>query len=365
MATHASALPGRFGALGARVAAGPRARIALLAALLPVTWVLALGSGALSIPAADVLRIVASALGLADLVEGQTVAETVVLSIRLPRIVQGSLVGAGMAVAGAALQGLFRNPLAEPGLIGVSGGAALGAGFAIVLQAELARVFVPLGGVAVPAAAFAGGALVTLLVYRLGTRAGRTDVAIMLLAGVAVQALTIAGLGFLQYIADDNELRDLTFWTLGSLGGASWRELATTAPWIGLVLIAAPLQSRALDAMLLGEAEARHLGFHTERVKLAIVLLAALAVGTAVATAGIIAFVGLIVPHLVRLLTGPEHRSLLPGSMLLGAILIVAADTLARTVAAPAELPIGILFAAMGAPFFVYLLYRGRGIGAL
>lgn len=338
--------------------------VGVLLVVLPVVCVLALGTGAIQIPPGEVLAIVLERAGFGG-AGAAGVNETVVWSIRLPRILLGVLVGAAMSVAGAALQGLFRNPLAEPGLIGVSGGAALGAATAIVLQAELAWALGAFGGAAVPAAAFAGGFVVTLAVYRLGTQSGRTNVTVMLLAGVAVQALTVSGIGFLQYVADDNELRDLTFWTLGSLGGASWRELGVVAPWIALALAVAPMLSRALNALLLGEAEARHLGFNAERVKLATVVLASVAVGTAVSAAGIVSFVGLIVPHLVRLMTGPDHRYVLPGSMLLGAILVVAADSLARTVASPAELPIGILFALLGAPFFVFLLYRGRRHGEL
>ena len=364
MATEPIAVSGRLAEL-VRPAA-PRTRLAALAIALPLVCVAALGTGPISIAPGDVVRALLGRLDLVALLDdASAMHSTVLLSIRLPRILLGVLVGATVSVAGAALQGLFRNPLAEPGLIGVSGGAALAAAAAIVLGNELAWLLGPLQAAAVPFSAFAGGFVVTLIVYRLGTHAGRTDVTTMLLAGVAVQALTVSGIGFLQYLADDTELRDLTFWTLGSLGGANWRELALIAPWMLAVLAVIPLMHGPLNAMLLGEAEARHLGFNVERTKLILVTACSIAIGAAVFAAGIIAFVGLVVPHLTRLLVGPDHRFVLPGSMLLGAILIVAADAVARTAASPAELPIGILFAALGAPFFVYLLRRSRGLGTL
>jgi iron complex transport system permease protein len=345
------------------------ARLALLASVLPVVCIVALGTGPIAITPHEVLAALGSwsSAGAdgAQSINAQSINNVVILSIRLPRVLLGVLVGASISVAGAALQGLFRNPLAEPGLIGVSGGAALAAAAAIVLGAELAWLLGPFERAAVPVAAFAGGFLVTLLVYRLGTHAGRTNVTVMLLAGVAVQALTVSGIGFLQYLADDNELRDLTFWMLGSLGGASWRELGMIAPWMIGVLALIPMASGALNAMLLGEAEARHLGYEVQTIKRLLIVACSIAVGSAVFAAGIIAFVGLVVPHLVRLMTGPDHRLVLPGSMLLGATLIVAADAVARTAASPAELPIGVLFAALGVPFFLWLLYRGRNRGVL
>jgi iron complex transport system permease protein len=279
----------------------------------------------------------------------------VLWGIRLPRVVLGVLVGAGLSVSGAAMQGLFRNPLADPALVGISSGAALGAVVTIVLGTALPDGWAEMAGpFLLPLAAFAGGALATLLVYRLATSGGRTSVATMLLAGVAINAVAGAGTGLMTFLADDDQLRDLMFWTLGSLGGATWTRLAVVAPLILIgVAVTLPL-ARPLNALLLGEAEAGHLGIDTQRVKRRVITLAALVVGAATAVSGIIGFIGLVVPHLLRLALGPDHRLLLPGSALLGA------DLLARTVVAPAELPIGIVTALVGGPFFLWLLLRDR-----
>ncbi|GAB5534908.1 MAG: iron ABC transporter permease [Rubricoccaceae bacterium] len=281
--------------------------------------------------------------------------EAVLLSIRLPRVLMGIVVGAGLAMSGAVLQGLFRNPLADPGLVGVSSGAALGAASAIVLGA--AAFF---GPASIALLAFGVGLATTLIVYRIATRGNRTSVTTMLLAGIAVNALCGAAVGALVLFADDGQLRDLTFWTLGSLGGATWATLGVTTLLVGVALVASPWLARALDAMLLGESEARHLGIRTERVKKASVILAALAAAAATAAAGLIGFVGLVAPHIIRLILGPGHRALLPGAALMGALLLVSADLVARLVLQPVEVPIGIVTASIGAPFFLWLLLRER-----
>jgi iron complex transport system permease protein len=262
------------------------------------------------------------------------------------------------------MQGLFRNPLADPGLIGVSSGAALGAVATIVLAPALSiSAGAWTGAFLLPLAAFAGGVIATLVVYRLATSNGQTSVATMLLAGIAINAVAGAGTGMLTFIADDDQLRDLTFWSLGSLGGATWTSLAAIAPCVLLCVAATPFLSRSLNAMLLGESEARHLGIHTETVKRLVILGAALAVGASVAVAGVIGFIGLVVPHLLRLAFGPDHRLLLPGSALFGATLLIGADLLARVIVQPAELPIGIVTALVGGPFFLWLLLRDRKRG--
>jgi iron complex transport system permease protein len=331
--------------------------LAGLAGLLAVVALAALGTGAVAIGPGQVLAILADAVGVALPWPFEARQALVLTGIRLPRVLLGMLVGAGLAVSGAAMQGLFRNPLADPGLIGVSSGAALGAVTVIVLGASLSTA---LGAVLLPGAAFLGGAVATVVVYRLATSGGRTSVATMLLAGIALNALAGAGTGVLTFVADDAQLRDLTFWTLGSLGGATWSALAVLAPCILACVLAAPLLARPLNVMLLGEQEAAHLGIDAQRVKRVVVAGAALCVGAAVAVSGIIGFVGLVVPHLLRLAVGPDHRTLLPGSALLGAALLVAADLLARTVVAPAELPLGIVTALVGGPFFLWLLLRQK-----
>lgn len=332
--------------------------------LLLLVCLAGIGIGAVSISPGQVLSILASRMGLATPWLFDSRQEAVLMAIRLPRVLLGVLIGAALASSGAALQGLFRNPLADPGLLGISSGAALGATAVIVLGGTaLAGVSSTLGYAALPLAAFVGGIITTLVVYRLSLVGGRTVVVTMLLAGIAINALAGATTGLFIFMADDEQLRTITFWSLGSLGGATWRAVWTAAPFVALAVLFLPRFSRSLNAFLLGEREAGHLGISTERVKRTIVALVALAVGASVAVAGIIGFVGLIVPHLVRLLTGPDHRYVMPGSALLGGALLVAADIVARTIVAPAELPIGIVTAMLGAPFFLWLLLRSRREG--
>ncbi|WP_371370536.1 FecCD family ABC transporter permease [Pseudomonas sp. QL9] len=324
-----------------------------------VFW-LALALGSVSLPLGDTLRALLHLSGVPVKVEGLEQAQLIVGQLRLPRALMGLLVGALLALCGVAMQGLFRNPLADPGLIGVSSGAALGAALAIVFGAAIGGLPALLSPYLLSLCAFLGGLAVTWLVYRLGRRDGQTSVATMLLAGIALTALASALIGLFSYLADDATLRSLTFWNLGSLNGASYPRL-----WPLLVvgvLVAAWLPRRvdALNALLLGESEARHLGFDVERLKTELIFCMALGVGAAVAAAGMIGFIGLVVPHLLRLLVGPDHRRLLPASMLGGAILLLLADLLARLALAPAELPIGIVMALIGAPFFLYLLLRSR-----
>ena len=332
--------------------------VLVMVAVLAALAVVSLGTGAVRIPPGRVVAVLAGWFTGDPATTGSREA-LVILGIRLPRLVLGCLIGAALAVSGTLMQGLFRNPLADPGLVGVSAGAALAAAATIVLGE---RLFAAFGAVMpfamLPLGAFLGGLGSTLVLYAIATRQGRTSVAILLLAGVALGAFTGALTGLLAFISDDRQLRDLTFWSLGSLGGASWTKIAIVAPLVLPVLLAVPLLARGLNALLLGEAEAFHLGVPVQRVKTAAILMVATAVGASVAAAGVIGFVGIVVPHLLRLLYGPDHRILLPLASLFGATLLTGADLLARTVAAPAELPIGILTAAIGAPFFLWLLLR-------
>lgn len=288
-------------------------------------------------------------------------ALAVVTVIRLPRLLMAAVVGAALALSGAAMQGLFRNPLADPGLIGVSGGAALGAVLVIVLGTGLPWGLPWLAGPwALPVAASVGGLVATVVVYRLGRDGGTTDVATLLLAGIAVNAIAGAGTGLLTYFADDAQLRTLTFWLMGSLGGIGWQQVMIAVPFMLACCAGLCLLGRPLNAFLMGEDVAHHLGYPVERIKAVTVLLCAVAVGAAVSVTGVIGFVGLVVPHLLRLAFGADHRLLLPASALLGAAGLVAADTAARTVISPAELPIGILTTLLGGPFFLFLLLRQR-----
>lgn len=287
-------------------------------------------------------------------------ASMVFMNIRLPRLLLAVSAGAGLAMAGALMQGLFRNPLADPGLIGVSSGAALAAGITIVLGSvwfpELPR---SLGSWTLVLMAFAGGLGVTSLIYALSQGEGGTRVGHMLLAGIAISALAGAGLGLLNYMATDEQLRNLQFWLMGSLGGARWSAVWLVSGLSGLALLLGMRLAQPLNALALGDAQATLLGVPVERVKRQVIVITALAVGVVTATTGIIGFVGLVAPHMVRIMSGPDHRWVLPGSALLGASLVLLADALARTVAAPAELPLGVLTALVGVPFFLLLL-RGR-----
>lgn len=311
----------------------------------------------LSIGAAELgpLRLIAAMQG-----DALTLPETVVLyDIRLPRLTMGLLVGAALGLSGALLQGLFRNPLADPGIVGVGAGAGLGAVLAIVLGGLLPPAILAFaGGHLVPLAAGLGGWLFTVILYRVASSGGRTQVATMLLAGIALGALAGAVTGVLIYLADDSQLRDLTFWSMGSLAGATWAKLLAVLPLIGVVLILAPRLSRGLNALALGEAQAAHMGIDVQRLKRLTVLATASAIGAAVAVSGGIGFIGIVVPHLLRLANGPDHRRLLPQSALLGAVLLVLADLVSRQIVAPAELPIGIITALLGAPVFLWILLR-------
>ncbi|MDQ2634442.1 MAG: iron ABC transporter permease [Pseudomonadota bacterium] len=341
-----------------------RARFAILvlAAFLLATALFSLASGASDASAFAVARdwlfpsfSAGDALSMRDRV--------IVYDIRLPRVVMGVLIGAALAVSGAVLQGLFRNPLADPGLVGVSAGASLGAVSVIVLGATvLAPLTMIFGAVTLPLAAFCGGLATTLLLYRISTRQGRTSVATMLLAGIALAAMAMAFTGVLIFLADDRQLRDLTFWSLGSLAGATWQKVGAVAPIIIVALAATPFLARGLNALALGEATANHLGISVQRLKYVAIVSVSAAVGASVAVSGGIGFVGIVVPHLLRLLIGPDNRYLLPASALLGASMLLLADAVSRTIVAPAELPIGIVTATVGAPFFLWILLRRRGI---
>jgi iron complex transport system permease protein len=325
----------------------------LLAGLCLAAAALALVTGPLEIPASHVWASLTGLGGPAGPTETATV-----LDIRLPRVLLALLIGAALAQAGAALQGLVRNPLAEPGLVGISSGAALAAASITVLAPPLFDV-IP-ARLVLPAVTFIGGAAAAALVLRLARIDGTTRPGALLLAGLALNAIAGAGIGLFTQLASDQALRSLTFWMFGSLGKAGWPELAVAAPMLLAAIVLIPREAGALNAMLLGEPEAGHLGVDVEALKRRLTLLIVLAAAASVALAGIIAFVGLVVPHLVRLWRGPDHRELLPLSALLGALLLILADTASRTLLAPAELPIGILTALVGGPFFLALLLRHR-----
>jgi iron complex transport system permease protein len=252
------------------------------------------------------------------------------------------------------MQGTFANPLAEPGIVGVSSGAVLGAVAQIVLG------FAPLGTWTLPLAAFAGGVVTVFLVYVSARHDGRTEVVTLVLTGVALNALLGAVIGLLTYVSTDAELRSITFWTLGSTAQATWTKVFAVAPLVVVGLGVAMTHAKGLDLLALGERPARHLGLPVERFRMTMLVTTAVLAAASVAVSGIILFVGLVVPHLVRMVAGPRHRVLLPASALGGAAILVVADLIARTAAAPAEIPLGVLTALVGSPFFFWLLRRTR-----
>lgn len=333
--------------------------IVLIAGLIAVA-LLATTIGAAGIPLPRLAAALGLNIGAADpALLGRD--ELVLWSIRIPRIAIAGMIGGLLALSGAIMQGLFRNPLADPALVGVSSGGAFAAAAAIVISdSAWGASFRFLQLELLPVAAFAGSLLTTVALYKIASRDGRTSVAIFLLAGLAIAAIANAGIGLLVFVADDRQLRDITFWLLGSLSGATWPKAAMVAPVALVALAALPLIARGLDVLVLGEAEAFHSGIDVERLKkISIVLISAMT-GVAVSICGVVGFVGIVVPHLLRIVIGPGHRMLLPASVFLGAILLIGADTIARVLAAPAEVPIGILTAALGAPFFLFILLRQR-----
>ncbi|MCB1690086.1 MAG: iron ABC transporter permease [Halioglobus sp.] len=332
-------------------------------ALLPLVLI-ALMMGPVFISPASLLHALLQALGGTG--EGRVTSQDglILFSIRFPRVLLAGLVGVCLAVCGTAMQGLFRNPLADPSLIGVSSGASAGASLMIVLGGGALLEGGQFAGLSVVAlGAFAGGFLAVILVYRLATSSTGTSVATMLLAGIAISALAGALNSLLSFVADDEMLRRISLWQMGSLDAANWPRVWIAAAAVAVVMLLLPREGAALNAFLLGESEARHLGIAVDAVKRRLILMTAMAIGISVAVAGTISFVGLIVPHIIRLLIGPDHRYLIPASALAGAMLLIVADAFARVVVAPAELPAGILTALLGTPFFLSLLAQKRRVG--
>jgi iron complex transport system permease protein len=349
----------------APVAAPPRAargglvgRVSLLGLLsvaLVAAVLFAAGRGQLDVPPSEVLGSVLHKLGL-DLgpLPSHPQGENTLWQVRFPRVLTAVVAGASLAAAGALMQGVFGNPLAEPGVVGVSSGAAVGAASVIVFGLTFAGTWTA------PVAAFVTGLATTLLVYLLSRDAGRTETVTLVLTGIALNAMTSAALAFLMFLGDQQAREEIVFWTLGSLNGSRWEHVAVIAPIAAAGLAAALVLSRQLDLLALGDRAARHVGVDVERLRLTTIVVVALLTSAAVAFCGIIAFVGLVVPHLIRLVAGPGHRLLVPASALGGALLLVLADLWARTAIDYADLPIGMLTSLVGGPFFFWLLRRAR-----
>ncbi len=327
----------------------------VLAGLLVVGMMLSALLGQLDVSPSEVVGSLLRAVGIPNpWAPDDPVIESSLWVVRFPRIVMAIVVGAALATAGAVMQAIFGNPLAEPGVVGVSSGAALGAAIAISLG------LTAFGEYGIAILAFAGGLLATLLVYVVSRANGRTEVVTLLLTGIAVNAFAGAGLAFVLFATSTANREQIVFWQLGSLGGSLWREVLVVAVVAVAGVIVSIVLGRRYDLLALGERNARHLGLDVERLRLVSIVVVALLTGVAVAFVGIIAFVGLVVPHVMRMLLGPRHRGLIVFSALGGAVLMLAADLLARTVVSGAELPIGMLTSLVGGPFFFFLLWRQR-----
>ncbi len=345
----------------ARLAALRRRRAAVLACLALATLaavMVAVALGAVYVPLATSFRIILSRLPLLGRLVDATwtpTQETIIISVRLPRVLLALLVGMGLALAGAVFQGLFRNPMADPSIIGSSQGAALGATIAFFFGIKAG-----LGGLsAIPLFAFAGSLLAVFTVYIIARAGGRASIASLLLVGIALSSFLASIVSLLMVVSEDR-MHNIFFWLMGGLGTGNWDMVLAVLPFMLVGAAAAAFMARDLNLLMLGEERAAQLGLETERFKWTMIVIASLVVGAAVSVSGIIGFVGLMTPHIVRLLTGPDHRFLIPGSILGGGLFLVLADTIARTVIAPKELPVGIVTAFFGAPFFIYLLKRSR-----
>lgn len=326
-----------------------------LAGTLIVVGVVAAGTGQVQIAPAEVVASVLHRLGLEiGALPTAPHGENALWIVRFPRVALAAVVGASLGCAGAVMQGIFGNPLAEPGVIGVSSGAAVGAALAIVTG------FSALGGWTLAAAAFAGGLATTYLVYALSRADGRTEVVTLVLTGIAVNAVAGAAIGLLMFVTDAAGVQAIAFWNLGSLAQANWNAVAVALPCLAVGLTAALASAGKLDLLALGERSARHLGVDVERLRVRMIVVTALLGAAAVAFTGVISFIGLVVPHLVRMVAGPGHRVLLPASALGGAVVVIAADLAARTLVEYQELPLGVLTAVVGGPAFFWLLRRTR-----
>lgn len=328
---------------------------------LTITALASLSIGAMPIPLKDILLIAAKKLHLPISYKTDMLYAGVIAEIRLPRTILSLFIGAALGISGAAIQSVFRNPLAEPGLIGISSGASLAAALIIAMEAvfftQMGNLF---GHYLLAIGAFAGASAAAFAVYQLSKSKDTPSTATMLLAGIAINALCGALTGLFSFVADEQQLRSITFWLMGSLAGANWKAVAGSVPFIVIVLLLLPRLARPLNAFALGESQAGLLGMQPDKIKNRVVLLATLATGVSVAFSGIISFVGLLVPHMLRLLVGTDNRFILPASALAGALILTLSDLLARTIIAPMELPIGIVTALLGTPVFLYILIKDK-----
>lgn len=342
------------------MSAGGRHRYAgtllVLAALLVVALVVSAGVGAFTFSPSRMASYLVPWPGSVPTSDADVLGRNVFLQLRLPRVLLSALTGAVLGVSGTIMQGLFRNPIVEPGLAGTSAGAALGASLVFVLGGGTSALAAPLGSLAVPLMAFVGAFGATMLVYRVSATFGKVNVFTLLLAGIAVNAVCGAGTGFLSYVARDPQARNITFWNLGTFTTADWRGTSIVAVTFVACFVFTLRDAKALNALMLGEDEAALLGLDPQRLIIRLLVLNTLMVATATSMVGVIAFVGLVVPHVLRMLRSSDYGFLIPGSALLGALLMVVVDVVARLVIRPAELPVGIITAVVGAPVFLWIL---------
>ncbi|HEX5436027.1 MAG TPA: iron ABC transporter permease [Gemmatimonadaceae bacterium] len=339
----------------------------LLGVLLVISLVASAGIGAFSFTPAEMLRYLGQRLGWVPMTSADALGRSVFLTLRLPRVLLAGISGAVLGVSGTLMQGLFRNPIVEPGLVGTSAGAALGAALVFVLGGNTALAFTrPLGSLAVPVLAFLGAFGATMLVYRLSTSFGKVNVFTLLLAGIAVNAVASAGTGFLSYIAHDPQARNITFWNLGTFTTADWKGTEMVGLFFVLCFLWSLRYGKSLNALMLGENEAAFLGVNPQRLILQLLIVNTIMVAVDTSMVGVIAFVGLVIPHMLRMLKSSDYTFLLPASALFGAVLMEVIDIVARVIIPPAELPIGIITAVIGAPVFLWILLRERqraGVG--
>lgn len=320
-----------------------------------------LSFGAMNIPFQEIFMVLLKSIGFYGKPLTDPLNEGIIMMIRMPRVILGILVGAALGISGAAIQGIFRNPLAEPGLIGISSGASLMAvliiAFETLLFSGLSEI---LGNYVLAFGAFAGAGIAALLVYHLSKTDGQANVVTMLLVGIAINAMAGALTGLISYLANEQQLRSITFWMLGSLGGATWQNVRCLSPFVIIPVLALPFFSKGLNAFAIGEKQAEMIGLNPGSIKSMVVLLSTMAVGASVSFSGIIGFVGLLIPHLVRLIGGVDHKFVLPASALLGALVLTFSDLVARLIIQPIELPIGVVTALTGTPVFLYILIRDK-----
>ena len=328
--------------------------------VLIILCIISLGYGPVKISLSQITNVLLYNLNLIDLADINSfnqIHNTVLINIRFPRMILAILVGVGLGTSGAILQGLFRNPLVDPGFIGVSSGAAVGAMIAIMFSSIISSYLNPF---LLPVLAMSGAFITTILIYKMSKISNKTNIMVMLLSGIAINALAGAIIGFFVSISTDAELRSFTFWTLGGLDSANWQLVAI----MFLIIMSSYCIIHSfidrMDVFMLGDSEAQHLGIDIEKLKKTIILISSIMVGISVSFCGMIGFIGLVTPHLIRLFIGPNHKYLIPGSALLGAVILLVSDLISKTIMSPAQLPIGVVTSAIGAPFFIWLIINQK-----